>query len=134
MTAPLHSFTLDRLCLAWADQIRHKTGLKHWNEVCRLAFCVALTEDTLPPPLPGGRELSNVTIEWTTFAGRDLPLYAALLHDAMDRHPEPKPASLHELFLRLLARGLQRLAMRPDGLPEEFWKIDTSVVDLMRRS
>jgi DNA sulfur modification protein DndE len=49
-------------------RIKKRTGLVHWNELCRIAYCRSLTNPTLPVI---NRITSNTAldIEWRTFAG-----------------------------------------------------------------
>lgn len=50
-------------------KIKRKTGLEHWNEICRIALCQSLANPTLPQKLEKTSE-SNIDIEWKTFAGQ----------------------------------------------------------------
>lgn len=49
-------------------KMKRRTGLEHWNELCRVAICRSLSNRTPPPRFPGGGE-SSVEMEWKTFAG-----------------------------------------------------------------
>ncbi len=114
MIDPFPGFKLDRACLEWANVIKRKTGLRHWNEICRIAFCHSLAQADLPMPCAATGD-SHVEIAWRTFGGERSPLYAALLAEASTRAPA-FPSS-HALFLAHLARGLQHMAAQDDGLP-----------------
>jgi len=50
-------------------KIKRRTGLEHWNEVCRIALCHSLSNPTPPPKLEKVCD-SNIDIEWKTFAGQ----------------------------------------------------------------
>lgn len=60
-----------RLSRAARDQLitlKRRTGIMHWNVLCRWAFCRSLAEAALPPAarLPAD---SNVEMTWKVFAG-----------------------------------------------------------------
>ena len=58
--------------------LKRKTGISHWNELCRWAFCRSLAEPSPPPDLrlssAGGVEMT-----WRVFAGAEARIYEALL-------------------------------------------------------
>ena len=59
-------------------KVKKKTGIEHWNVLCRWAFCLSLADDT--PPSPAKIPLdSNVEMTWRTFGGEHHELYMALL-------------------------------------------------------
>lgn len=49
-------------------RLKRRTGIKHWNVLCRWALCRSLAEGT---PVPNMRipADSNVEMTWRTFAG-----------------------------------------------------------------
>jgi DNA sulfur modification protein DndE len=49
-------------------RIKKRTGLEHWNELCRIAYCRSLAN---PSPLIVTQSTSTTAldIEWKTFAG-----------------------------------------------------------------
>jgi len=49
-------------------KIKRRTGLEHWNEICRIALCRSLANPTIPPKIDKVGE-SAITMEWKTFAG-----------------------------------------------------------------
>jgi DNA sulfur modification protein DndE len=60
-----------RLSQAGRDQLvtlKRRTGIGHWNVLCRWAFCRSLAEPSQPPAarLPAD---SNVEMTWKVFAG-----------------------------------------------------------------
>ena len=58
--------------------VKQKTGIEHWNVLCRWAFCLSLADKT--PPSPASIPLnSNVEMSWKTFGGEYHELYLALL-------------------------------------------------------
>lgn len=58
--------------------LKRRTGLMHWNELCRWALCRSLAEATPLTPLDLTFD-SNVEIDWRTLTGPDGDVYMALL-------------------------------------------------------
>lgn len=70
-----------RLSQTARDQLvtlKRRTGIAHWNVLCRWAFCRSLSE---PAPPPAAKLVldSNVEMSWRIFAGDHGDLYWALL-------------------------------------------------------
>lgn len=65
-------------------RLKRWTGLKHWNELCRWAFCVSLA-DSMPPATARIPADSNVEMEWKVFGGLYHELYWALLKERCRR-------------------------------------------------
>lgn len=61
-------------------KLKRATGIEHWNELCRWAFCISLAEQGVPPAarIPAD---SNVEMSWRVFGGRYADLYLALLKE-----------------------------------------------------
>lgn len=59
-------------------QLKKKTGIQHWNVLCRWAFCLSLAEKTIPPKENIVTD-SNIEMSWKTFAGKDELIYQAIL-------------------------------------------------------
>lgn len=59
-------------------KLKRNTGIKHWNVLCRWAFCISLAEPAVPPnaKIPAD---SNVEMTWKVFGGPHHELYLALL-------------------------------------------------------
>lgn len=49
-------------------RVKRRTGLEHWNEICRIALCRSLGTPSDPPPWKGHGDVA-IEIEWKTFAG-----------------------------------------------------------------
>jgi len=59
-------------------KVKMKTGIEHWNILCRWAFCLSLVSDS--PPSPAKIPLdSNVEMTWKIFGGEHHEVYLALL-------------------------------------------------------
>lgn len=59
-------------------KLKRVTGIKHWNTLCRWAFCTSLAEPT-PPSVIKIPADSSVEMDWKTFGGEHASLYMALL-------------------------------------------------------
>jgi DNA sulfur modification protein DndE len=59
-------------------RLKSKTGIKHWNVLCRWAFCVSLAEPSNPPQVKIPAD-SNVEMNWKTFGGQHHEIYLSLL-------------------------------------------------------
>jgi DNA sulfur modification protein DndE len=60
-----------RLTQAARDQLitlKRRTGIAHWNVLCRWALCRSLAEPTVPPAVKLVLD-SNVEMTWRVFAG-----------------------------------------------------------------
>jgi DNA sulfur modification protein DndE len=59
-------------------RLKTRTGIEHWNVLCRWAFCLSLREGTPPTPIEIPAD-SNVELTWQVFGGEHGDLYLALL-------------------------------------------------------
>lgn len=59
-------------------KLKRNTGIKHWNVLCRWAFCTSLAEPSAPPAAKIPAD-SNVEMTWKVFAGPYHELYLAML-------------------------------------------------------
>jgi len=59
-------------------KLKRVTGIKHWNVLCRWAFCTSLAEPTPPTPSRIPTD-SNVEMTWKVFSGAHGEVYMALL-------------------------------------------------------
>jgi DNA sulfur modification protein DndE len=59
-------------------KLKRNTGIKHWNVLCRWAFCTSLAEPSAPPAarIPAD---SNVEMTFKVFGGPHHEIYLALL-------------------------------------------------------
>lgn len=70
-----------RLSQTARDQLvtlKRRTGIAHWNVLCRWAVCRSLAEPAVPPATKLVLD-SNVEMSWRVFAGDHGDLYWALL-------------------------------------------------------
>lgn len=90
-------------------KLKRYTGIEHWNVLCRWAFCLSLSEPSVPPnaKIPAD---SNVEMTWKVFGGRHHEIYLALLKERCLRDGfETDPETLHYQFRLHLHRGVSYL-------------------------
>ena len=108
---------LERIRLSQKDKdalshLKRRTGIGHWNILCRWAFMMSLAE----PKIPKDKEVvtdSNLEMGWKTFGGEFDQLYFHLLVERClaDGIP-PDSQSLARQFKLHLNRGIGYLAAR----------------------
>nr|WP_298146415.1 DNA sulfur modification protein DndE [uncultured Pseudomonas sp.] len=110
---------IDRIRLTAAAKIqlstlKRKTGIEHYNALCRHALCVSLANSSMPPEedfnFNGG-----VEIDWRTFTGGHEALYLNLIllrmqQDGIDASLE----AVRKTCAGHLHRGLSYLASKGD--------------------
>src|SRR6202171_1759465 len=106
-------------------RLKTRTGIAHWNILCRWAFCLSLRQPTPPTPIDIPSD-SNVEMTWQVFGGEAQELYLALLkercvRDGLDMSDEV----LSRQFRLHVHRGISHLAT-PQAI--------RSIADLVRLS
>ncbi len=88
-------------------KIKRRTGLEHWNEICRVALCCSLANPTLPPSLEKTGD-SSIDMDWKTFAGsfQEELIALTLLRAYKDRVDIIGKETLGEYFRSHLERGI----------------------------
>lgn len=105
-THPVETVRVDERGKSQLVTLKRRTGLKHWNVLCRWALCVSLAEESRPAAQDSG-ELSNVEMTWQTFAGKNSDLFAAVLAARCERDRlGNERETLAEQFRLHLQRGL----------------------------
>jgi DNA sulfur modification protein DndE len=92
------------------SKLKGKTGIEHWNILCRWALCVSLAEKSVPPlaKIPAD---SNVEMSWRVFGGRYSEVYLAILKERCVRDGlEPDSDTLAQQFRLHLHRGIAYLS------------------------
>lgn len=110
---------IDRIRLTAAAKIqlstlKRKTGIEHYNSICRHALCLSLANPTMPPDedfnFNGGIE-----IDWRVFAGGYEDLYLNLILMRMKSDDIKNTAdSLRKVCASHMHRGLSYLAGKGD--------------------
>ncbi|MFT0621920.1 DNA sulfur modification protein DndE [Ectopseudomonas guguanensis] len=74
---------IDRIRLTAAAKIqlstlKRKTGIEHYNSICRHALCISLANPSMPPE-EDFNFTSGIEIDWRTFTGGHEGLYLNLI-------------------------------------------------------
>ena len=87
--------------------LKRRTKIEHWNTLCRWAFCLSLSEKSLPPKI-GIPADSNVEMSWRTFAGGENEhlLWALLKVRCLQDNLPIDKHTLSEQFRLHLHRGI----------------------------
>ena len=91
--------------------LKRKTGIKKWNTLCRWAFCLSLSENSVPSEKNIVTD-SNVEMSWRTFTGSDNEeLFLALLKiRCLQDNISTDKDTLTQQFKLHLHRGIDYLA------------------------
>lgn len=91
-------------------RLKRRTGIEHWNVLCRWALCRSLAEPSVPPATRHPAD-SNVEMTWKVFGGKHADLYLALIEERciVDGLPTD-PATVAQQFRLHLHRGISYLA------------------------
>jgi len=91
-------------------KVKKRTGLEHWNELCRIAYCFSLSNLTSPPILEKTGD-NGIDMEWKTFAGPFQKELAALTMLRAQQHgvDVTRKDLLAEYFRAHLERGISGL-------------------------
>jgi DNA sulfur modification protein DndE len=65
-------------------RLKTRTGIAHWNVLCRWAFCLSLRQPSPPAPLDIAAD-SNVEMDWQMFGGEAQELYLAVLKERCEQ-------------------------------------------------
>lgn len=91
-------------------RMKKRTGLEHWNEICRFAYCRSLAN-----PTPPAQTLINsnvaIDIEWKTFAGQFQNEITAItmMRAAKDNIDLCNREAISQYFRAHLERGIASL-------------------------
>jgi DNA sulfur modification protein DndE len=98
-----------RVSRAARDQLitlKRRTGLTHWNELCRWALCRSLAEPTPPTDVPIHLD-DGVEMSWRTFSGPHGDLFLGLLRRRCGQDGLPIDDTTVARYFRLhLHRGI----------------------------
>lgn len=93
-------------------RLKTKTGLSHWNTLCRWALTRSLTDPRPPPPVTGA--WSHVEMSWDTFSGEAGDVWWLLVRQrALEEGVLETSEDMTQLLVRHLHRGISRLANDP---------------------
>ena len=91
-------------------RLKVKTGIEHWNVLCRWALCISLQAENAPPKLATAVD-SNVEMTWRTFAGvfGDALSSLVILRARNDSVDLGDPDAIARYFRAHLERGISKL-------------------------
>lgn len=107
--------------------LKRRTGINHYNVLCRYAFCLSLANDTTPP-LESFNFNGGIDIEWRIFTGGNEMLYLNLLmlrceYDGVDKTEEAIKLKLYNH----IHRGLSfMMSLNEYDLMKKYFKIGNS--------
>ena len=92
-------------------KIKRRTGLEHWNEICRIALCRSLANPTTPPKCDNKIGESSIDMDWKTFAGDYQYEFVSLvlLRAQKDGVNLSKKDAISDYFKLHLERGISSL-------------------------
>lgn len=110
---------IDRIRLTAAAKnqlvaLKRKTGIEHYNALCRHAFCISLANPSVPPK-EGFNFNGGIDIDWRTFTGGHDVLYLNLLLLRLhtDNLPTDETTS-RQMLAQHLHRGLSYMSSRKE--------------------
>lgn len=91
-------------------KVKKRTGLDHWNELCRVALCRSLANPIPPAKLEKSGDVA-IDMEWKTFAGEICDELACIvaLRASIDKIDITKKEDISEYFRAHLERGITSL-------------------------
>jgi DNA sulfur modification protein DndE len=101
-------------------QVKRKTGLEHWNSICRVALIRSLANSAKPRPVHAPD--TAIELDWKTFAGQYQEVLAALViqRAALDGVRSDSRDEMSAYFRAHLERGLtgmQKIRSLSDVVP-----------------
>lgn len=110
---PLEHIRLSQTARDQLITLKRRTGIAHWNVLCRWALCRSLAEPAVPPAVKLTLD-SNVEMSWRTFSGElgDVPWALLRLRCHIDGLPLDEE-TLAQQFRLHLHRGIGYLVGDP---------------------
>lgn len=109
MNAPLETVRVSERGKQQLIALKRRTGIEHWNVLCRWAFCLSLAEETVPPHEDIVAN-SSIEMAWKTFGGQHEALYRALLKNRCYKDGQGVETETLERYFKLhLHRGISYL-------------------------
>lgn len=115
------SAIIDRVKISAAGKqqlstLKRRTGIEHYNVICRHALCASLANST-KVPAETLQYSGGLDIEWKTFAGEaDATLTNILIGRALADFEDSSPTTVRGLLQAHLHRGLAYLVSDPNSL------------------
>lgn len=98
--------------------LKRRTGVENWNVLCRWAFCISLSEKSLPPHEDIVTD-SSIEMSWKTFGGENSEVYLALLKLRIKKDYNIEDMNNINYYFKLhLHRGISYLSNRVNNLKD----------------
>lgn len=95
--------------------LKRRTGIEHYNALCRHALCISLANPSIPPA-ESFNFTSGLEIDWRTLTGGQEALYYNLLVVRLiSEKKRVDENSVRQACLLHLHRGLSYLVSRQEG-------------------
>lgn len=107
---PIENIRLSEKAKTQLITMKRRTGIQHWNVLCRWAYCLSLAQATRPPDenIPAD---SSVEMTWKTFSGGAEGVYWGMLLVRAEQDGVPlDKAALNHYFRLHLHRGISYLS------------------------
>lgn len=92
--------------------LKRRTGIEHYNTLCRHALCLSLANPSIPP-MEAFDYAGGIDIDWRTFTGGQEALYYNLLVTRLIIEGERvDDEAVRETLVRHVHRGLSYLVSR----------------------
>lgn len=106
-----------RLTVAAKHQLialKRKTGIEHYNVLCRHAFCLSIANPSIPP-IEDFNFSGGIDIDWRVFTGGHEALYlnVLLLRMHHDNHAVDE-TTVRQMLAQHLHRGLSYMSSRKE--------------------
>ena len=116
MTAIIERVRISAAGKQQLSTLKRRTGIEHYNVICRHALCASLANATRVPAetlqFSGGLE-----IDWNTFAGEaEATLTNLLVVRAVSEEGNSSPTAVRTVLQAHLHRGLAYLVSDPNSL------------------
>src|SRR5579859_2857880 len=109
MKAPVERIRVSQRSRDTLVTLKRRTGIEHWNVLCRWAFLDSLANPNRPIPAGHAPE-SSIEMTWDVFAGELADqLLAALAIRAAKDDVQPTKAEMAAYFRSHLERGILQL-------------------------
>ncbi|POA57762.1 MULTISPECIES: DNA sulfur modification protein DndE [Pseudomonas] len=110
---------IDRIRLTAAAKnqlstLKRRTGIEHYNSICRHALCLSLRHSSMPPNenfnFAGGLE-----IDWRTLTGGNEDLYVNLVLSSLLCSGDGEGIEVKDILVRHIHRGLSLMMSQDNG-------------------
>jgi DNA sulfur modification protein DndE len=116
MTALIERVRLSAVAKIQLTTLKRRTGIEHYNVICRHALCASLANAT-KVPVENLQYSGGLEIEWKTFAGEaEYTLANLLTVRALTEEGDASITTVRQLLQAHLHRGLAYLASDPNSL------------------